>query len=37
MNRVSIFSQTLQLIPRLAFEAKVQEGKAERHARGFSS
>ena len=38
MNRVcSIFSQILQLIPRLAFEAKVQEHKAERHARGFSS
>ena len=38
MNRVSsIFSQILQLIPRLSFEAKVQEHKAERHARGFSS
>jgi hypothetical protein len=38
MNRVcSIFSQILQFIPRLAFEAKVQEHKAERHARGFSS
>jgi len=38
MNRVcSIFSQILQLIPRLAFEARVQEHKAERHARGFSS
>jgi hypothetical protein len=38
MNRVSsIFSQILQLIPRLPFEAKVQEHKAERHARGFSS
>jgi hypothetical protein len=38
MNRVcSIFSQILQLIPRLAFEAKVREHKAERHARGFSS
>ncbi len=38
MNRVcSIFSQMLQLLPRLAFEARVQEHKAERHARGFSS
>ena len=38
MNRVSsIFSQILQLVPRLAFEAKVQEQNAERHARGFSS
>ena len=38
MNRVSsIFSQILQLLPRLPFEAKVQEHKAERHARGFSS
>ena len=38
MNRVSsIFSQILQLIPRFAFEAKVREHKAERHARGFNS
>ena len=38
MNRVcSIFSQILQLLPRLPFEAKVQQHKAERHARGFSS
>jgi hypothetical protein len=38
MNRVcSIFSQILQFIPRLSFEVKVQEHKAERHARGFSS
>ena len=38
MNRVcSIFSQMLQFIPRLQFEARVQEHKAERHARGFSS
>jgi hypothetical protein len=38
MNRVcSIFSQILQFIPRLSFAAKVQEHKAERHARGFSS
>ena len=38
MNRVcSIFSQILQLLPRLPFEAKVQEHQAERHARGFSS
>jgi hypothetical protein len=38
MNRVSsIFSQILQFIPRLGFEARVREHKAERHARGFSS
>jgi hypothetical protein len=38
MNRVSsIFSQILQFIPRLQFEAKVREHRAERHARGFSS
>jgi len=38
MNRVcSIFSQILQLIPRLEFQAAVTEHKAERHARGFSS
>ena len=37
MNRVcSIFSQLLQLLPRLPFEARVQQHKAERHARGFS-
>lgn len=38
MNRVcSIFSQILQLIPRLEFEGAVREHQAERHARGFSS
>jgi len=38
LNRVcSIFSQILQLIPRLEFQAAVREHKAERHARGFSS
>jgi Domain of unknown function (DUF4372)/Transposase DDE domain len=38
LNRVcSIFSQLLQLVPRPEFEARVQEHKAERHARGFSS
>jgi DDE family transposase/uncharacterized protein DUF4372 len=38
MNRVcSIFSQILQLFPRLEFEEAVQQHKAERHARGFSS
>lgn len=38
MNRVcSIFSQMLQLIPRLEFQAAVSEHRAERHARGFSS
>ena len=38
MTRVcSIFSQILQLIPRLEFESAVQQHNAERHARGFSS
>jgi hypothetical protein len=38
MSRLcSIFSQTLQLIPRLEFQAAVSQHKAERHARGFSS
>lgn len=38
MKRVcSIFSQILQLIPRDKFEAAVDEHRAERHARGFSS
>lgn len=38
MNRVcSIFSQILQLIPRFEFQSAVDEHKAERHARGFSS
>lgn len=38
MNRVcSIFSQVLQLVPRWQFEIRVQEYKAERQARGFSS
>jgi Transposase DDE domain/Domain of unknown function (DUF4372) len=38
MNRVcSIFSQILRLIPRLEFQAAVNEHQAERHARGFSS
>jgi hypothetical protein len=38
LNRVcSIFSQLLQLVPRPEFQASVQEHKAERHARGFSS
>lgn len=36
MNRVcSIFSQILQLVPRLEFEAAVKRHCAERHARGF--
>jgi hypothetical protein len=36
MKRVSsIFSQLLQLFPRLEFEAAVREHQAERHARGF--
>lgn len=33
----SIFSQLLQLFPRLEFQQMVKETKAERHARGFSS
>jgi hypothetical protein len=38
MNRVcSIFSQLLQLFPRLEFEAAVKKHRAERHARGFTS
>jgi hypothetical protein len=37
VNRVaSIFSQILQLFPRLEFEACVKNYKAERHARGFT-
>jgi hypothetical protein len=38
LTRVSsIFSQILQLIPRLEFESAVRQHQAERHARGFSS
>lgn len=38
MNRAcSIFSQILQFLPRLEFEAAVKQHAAERHARGFSS
>src|SRR5580692_9344839 len=33
----SIFSQILQLIPRLEFESAVRQHNAERHARGFTS
>jgi len=37
MNRFSsIFSQLLQLFPRLEFYRMVKETKAERHARGFT-
>jgi hypothetical protein len=37
MNRVSsIFSQLLQIFPRLEFEALIREHNAERHARGFT-
>ncbi len=37
MNRFcSIFSQLLQLFPRLEFQELVRETKAERHARGFA-
>jgi len=38
MSRVcSIFSQLLQLFPRVEFERAVRVHKAERHARGFTS
>lgn len=38
MTRVcSIFSQILQLIPRLEFESAVRQHNSERHARGFTS
>jgi len=38
MNRVcSIFSQLLQLLPRIEFERAVKQHQAERHARGFTS
>ena len=33
----SIFSQLLQLFPRLEFQKMVKETKSERHARGFAS
>jgi len=33
----SIFSQLLELFPRVEFEQAVREHKAERHSRGFSS
>ena len=33
----SIFSQLLQLFPRLEFEKAVRDHRAERHARGFAS
>lgn len=37
MNRVcSIFSQLLQVFPRVRFEQLVRETRAERHARGFT-
>jgi Transposase DDE domain/Domain of unknown function (DUF4372) len=37
VNRVcSIFSQLLQLFPRLEFEQLVRQHRAERHARGFT-
>jgi hypothetical protein len=37
VNRVcSIFSQILQLFPRLEFEQLVRQRRAERHARGFT-
>jgi hypothetical protein len=33
----SIFSQMLQLIPRVEFESVLRKCQAERHARGLSS
>ncbi len=37
MNKFcSIFSQLLQLFPRIEFQRLVKEAKAERHARGFT-
>ena len=37
MNRfVSVFSQLLQLFPRVEFQRAVKEHRAERHARGFT-
>lgn len=37
MKVCSMFSQILQLFPRIEFEQLVRESRAERHARGFSS
>lgn len=37
MKSCSIFSQLLQLFPRLEFEQAVREHRAERHSRGFAS
>lgn len=37
MKGFSMFSQILQLFPRIEFEKLVKETNAERHARGFSS
>jgi len=36
MRFVSVFSQLLQLFPRLEFQRAVQDHRAERHARGFT-
>jgi hypothetical protein len=36
MRFVSVFSQLLQLFPRLEFERAVKGHRAERHARGFT-
>jgi hypothetical protein len=36
MRFVSVFSQLLQLFPRLEFQRAVKEHRAERHARGFT-
>ncbi len=36
-SNCSIFSQLLQLFPRLEFQHLVKETKSERHARGLSS
>lgn len=37
MKVCSMFSQILQLFPRIEFEKIVKETQAERHAKGFSS
>jgi hypothetical protein len=36
MRFVSVFSQLLQLFPRIDFQRAVQDHRAERHARGFT-
>jgi len=36
MRFVSVFSQLLQLFPRVEFQQAVKDHRAERHARGFT-